>query len=206
MNSGNTTLDEHLRELHDGGETTVAGVSVSDDGSEKVDTLVLRRSTLLLAHHHALFPLLSVVEGLGHEELVNFVRHRVHGIVSEIGARLVARGSGGRRLPSRNIDHLQVLSHLNNLNRVQRAESGGERLVLGTVLQNVPQLLRRLFPGEILCRCATKPHELLSFVEAADVLKARLGPPFLHLLDLLFDVRFLISRQIEIARNDRSGA
>ena len=71
VNAGGTALDEELGELHHGSQTTVTSIGVSNDRGEVVD--VGKVGTRLLGVAQALLALLSVVEELGHEELVDLV-------------------------------------------------------------------------------------------------------------------------------------
>jgi hypothetical protein len=72
VDTGGTLLDEELGELHDGSETTVAGISIGDDGTEVVNVEEVR--TLSLGDAQALLALLAVVEELSHEEVADLVR------------------------------------------------------------------------------------------------------------------------------------
>ena len=65
VNTGSTTLNEELGELHNGGQTTVTGVGISDDRGEIVD--IGEFGALLLGAAQALLALFSVVEKLSHE-------------------------------------------------------------------------------------------------------------------------------------------
>lgn len=75
VDSGGTLLDEHLRELHDGGETSVSGVGIGDDGAEVVD--VGGFGALGGGEVGASLALLAVVEKLGHEEVLDLAQFRV---------------------------------------------------------------------------------------------------------------------------------
>lgn len=71
VNTGRTLLDEQLSKLHDGRQTTVAGVRIGDNGTEVVDIGELR--TLRLGCRQALVALFPVMEELRHEEVGNLV-------------------------------------------------------------------------------------------------------------------------------------
>lgn len=71
VNTGSTLLNEELGELHDGGETAMAGIGISNDGTEVVDVGEL--GALALGDAETLLALLAVVEELGHEQVANLV-------------------------------------------------------------------------------------------------------------------------------------
>lgn len=83
MDTGGTPLDEELCQLHDGRQTTMAGVGISNDGSQVVD--IGNIVALFLGGCDALLTLFSIVEELGHEQLVDLVGN---GILID-GVRLV---------------------------------------------------------------------------------------------------------------------
>lgn len=60
------------------------------------------------------------IEGEGEEETKSE-------LTSEIGSRLVRATGGTTRLPSRNVDGLEVLGHLSDLNRVETEENRREK-------------------------------------------------------------------------------
>lgn len=79
VDTGGTRLDHHLRELHDSGEATVAGVGIGDDGAEVVD---VGSGVLALGKSSATgVALLAVVVKLSSEELGDLVGNRVGGVV-----------------------------------------------------------------------------------------------------------------------------
>mmetsp|Transcript_35335 Transcript_35335/g.80257 ORF Transcript_35335/g.80257 Transcript_35335/m.80257 type:complete len:443 (-) Transcript_35335:520-1848(-) len=90
VDASRTRLDEHLRQLHDSGESAMAGVGIGDDGVEEVHHR--GRGPLLGRPAAALLVLLPVVELLRPEELVHLVRHRVVRVVGHVRPWLV----GGR--------------------------------------------------------------------------------------------------------------
>jgi len=63
--------------------------------------------------------LFAIVEQLSGEELIDLVRDGVGWVVSKIRSWFETARSGGRRLPSRDVDGLEVFSHLSELDRVQ---------------------------------------------------------------------------------------
>mmetsp|Transcript_127608 Transcript_127608/g.397428 ORF Transcript_127608/g.397428 Transcript_127608/m.397428 type:complete len:339 (-) Transcript_127608:478-1494(-) len=87
VDAGRTVLNEHLGELHRGGEPTVAGVGVRNDGIEVVHNRCL--CTLVRAHAAALLILLPVVEELCPEKLIHLVGDRVVRVVRHVGSGLV---------------------------------------------------------------------------------------------------------------------
>jgi len=72
MDTSSPLLNEQLRQLHDGSQTSVSGISICDDGTEVVDVLELGAVGFRFGHY-SLFSLLAVVEELGHEEVADFV-------------------------------------------------------------------------------------------------------------------------------------
>lgn len=119
VDTGSALLDEHLGELHDGGETSVTGVGVGDDRTKVVD--VGRLGAFLRRETRTLLTLLAVVEELSHEEMLDLVGDGVGGVVGEVGSRFVARRSGRRALPSRDVNGVEVLGHLGDLDGVEPA-------------------------------------------------------------------------------------
>ena len=71
VNTGSTTLNKQLGQLHDGSQTTVTSVSVRNDGAQVVN--VGNVGALLLGGTDTLLALLPVMEELGHEQVVNLV-------------------------------------------------------------------------------------------------------------------------------------
>jgi hypothetical protein len=71
VNSGGSTLNEELGELKDGGQSSVSGVGIGNDGTEVVD--VGLGGTLLNGGRETLLTLLAVVEKLGLEEVLDLV-------------------------------------------------------------------------------------------------------------------------------------
>ncbi|CAK5269753.1 unnamed protein product, partial [Mycena citricolor] len=80
VNSGSALLHEHLSELHDCCQSTVASVCISDQRSEIVDG---SRSTgeFGIGHVGPRLALLPVVEQLGHEEVLDLVGDRVRWVI-----------------------------------------------------------------------------------------------------------------------------
>ena len=69
VDTGSTLLDKHLGQFHDGGESSVSSVGVGDNRSEVVDSG--SRGSLSGSEVRSRFSLLSVVEELGHEQLLD---------------------------------------------------------------------------------------------------------------------------------------
>ena len=122
VDTGGTALDEQLGELHDGGQTTVTGIGIGNDGTEVVD--VGDVGALALGGGDALLALLPVVEQLGHEQLVDLVGDGVHGVIGQIGRGLVGGRGGGRALPARHVDGVEELGHLGDHGGVKAAIGG----------------------------------------------------------------------------------
>ena len=83
-----------------------------------------------------------------------------HWIIGEIGTWFIRSGRGGRALPARHIDSLQVLCHLSDLNGIQGSIGVGRSLVLVVGLEQLPEFLGlrvggiRLLEGTTLgCDC-----------------------------------------------------
>lgn len=107
MNTSRTTFNKELGQLHDSSETAMSRIGIGDDGSEVV--VVLDGAAFFAGGGYALFALFSVVEELGHEQLVDFVGDGVltrnisneqtlggrgvayHRVICEIGRRLICR-------------------------------------------------------------------------------------------------------------------
>mmetsp|Transcript_40457 Transcript_40457/g.104674 ORF Transcript_40457/g.104674 Transcript_40457/m.104674 type:complete len:452 (-) Transcript_40457:157-1512(-) len=120
VDAAGAVLDEHLRELHGGGDAAVAGVRVGDDRIEVVHDGGL--GPVLRGQAAALLVLLAVVEELGAEELVHLVGHRVVGVVRDVGPRLVGGRGRGAALPAADVDGGQIFGHLHHLHGVQSSE------------------------------------------------------------------------------------
>lgn len=75
VNTGSTTLNEELGQLHDGGQTTVTSVGIGDNGAQVVN--VGDGSTLGCGGSNTLLTLFPVVEELCQEQLVNLAGHGV---------------------------------------------------------------------------------------------------------------------------------
>ena len=93
VDAGGALFDEELGEFHDGCETAVAGVGVGDEGTHVID--IRNIGSLLFRRSQAFFALFAVVEELRHEEMLDFVWDSVHGVVGEIGRRLVGTARSG---------------------------------------------------------------------------------------------------------------
>ena len=78
VHAGGARLDHELRELHDGREATVSGITISHDRREVVDVLTARKSSAVV-----------VLQGL--EQLVDLLRYGIIRIVREVGTRLIRR-------------------------------------------------------------------------------------------------------------------
>lgn len=129
MDASNSGFDEHLDDLHNGSDSSEAGVSIGDDGDHVVDFGILLFPLFVLLR--PLLVLFAVVEQLSLDELVDFVRDSVHGVVCEVRARLVsARHVRGGALPTRDVNRGQVLAHVNCLHNVQSSVSLGARSLL----------------------------------------------------------------------------
>merc|ERR1719450_1355450 len=82
MDTSCAILDEHLSELHGCCQSSMARVGICDNGVEIVNG---RGGCALVGRHAATcLKLLTVMETLSPEELVNFVWHSVVGIVGNI--------------------------------------------------------------------------------------------------------------------------
>lgn len=158
VDTSSTSLNEELGQLHDGSQPTMPSVGISDDGPQIVD--VGNIATLRLGSRDTLLTLLSVVEQLGHEKVVDFVGDGVlalvstagehdsaarayHRVVGKIGGGLVGRGGSGRALPAGHINGVQVLGHLGDHCRLKAAI--GEAGVFG-----LPYISTDVIPG--VCR------------------------------------------------------
>lgn len=105
VNSGCSLLNEQLGELHDGSQTTVAGVSIGDDGTQVVDVGQLG-AVGFGGGGYAFFALLAVVEELGHEEVADLVGNGgLEGLDGLVG------GGGGEDVRMGNLPNL-VLARL----------------------------------------------------------------------------------------------
>lgn len=123
-----TLLNEELGELHDGGQTTVTGVGIGNDGTEVVDIGEL--GALRGGGRQTLVTLFAVVEKLGHEKVLHLVGHSGVRVVCKIRAGLVG-GRGGRgALPSGHIDGVEVLCHLGDHDGIETAVGVAHILVL----------------------------------------------------------------------------
>jgi hypothetical protein len=71
MNTSSALFDEHLGELHDGSQTTMAGISIGDDGSQEIG--VGEFGSLGLGDGEAFLALLPVVEELGEPQMIDLV-------------------------------------------------------------------------------------------------------------------------------------
>lgn len=87
VNTSCTLLHEELGELHHSSQTTVSGVSISDNGSEVIDVVELR--SLARWGAEALFALLAVVEQLSHEQVVHLVGNSGIWVICKIWTGLV---------------------------------------------------------------------------------------------------------------------
>ena len=110
VNTSCTLLNEELGELHHSSQTAVSSVSISDNWSKEVGVGKLR--TLTWRSAEAFLALLAVVEELGHEEVVHLVRDSGVWVICKIWTWLIGAGGSARGLPSRDVDSVDVLSHL----------------------------------------------------------------------------------------------
>lgn len=72
MNTSSTLLNEQLGQLHDRRQTTMSSIGICDNGSEVVNVGEFAALGFRFGGD-ALFPLLSVVEKLRHEEMSDLV-------------------------------------------------------------------------------------------------------------------------------------
>jgi len=180
MHARGTGLDKHLGELHHRGGAAVTRVRVGDDRWQKIH----RGLGFPLLRRHFGEPvsqLLAVVKELGLEKLVHFVRHRVHGVIGQVGAGLVRGGARRRALPPTHVHGRQILGHLHHLHRVECAKGRGG---LGILEEAREEAVR--FLGLSICKVAgtsgaLKPRHILGAVFAHCALPPVLGPPCLHL-------------------------
>mmetsp|Transcript_61276 Transcript_61276/g.171345 ORF Transcript_61276/g.171345 Transcript_61276/m.171345 type:complete len:559 (+) Transcript_61276:287-1963(+) len=184
-------FDEHLAELHRGGEAAVASVRVRDDGVEIIHRSLL--SALLWSHAHPLLELLPVVEKLRLEELIHLIRHSVVGVVRDVRSGLVRRGGRGRGLPAAHVHGREVLRHLHHLHRVQRAK-GVRALACSLVLaQHRVELLGDLGANEVQRHGALELHDVLRLVRPGRVLETLGAHPRGHRLHAGGEARVLAS-------------
>lgn len=64
------------------------------------------------------------MEQLGHEQVLDLIRHGVHGIVGQIGGRFVSGRRGGGGLPAGNVDCVEVFIHLGEHGWLEAAVCG----------------------------------------------------------------------------------
>lgn len=72
MDTSSSLLDEKLGKLHNGSQTAMSSISIGNDWSEVVNVLQLAAG-LSRSGGDSFFALLSVVEELCHEEMLNLV-------------------------------------------------------------------------------------------------------------------------------------
>lgn len=147
VNTGSTLLNEQFGQLHDCGQASVSSIGIGNDGPKVIDVSELA-AVRFRQGGNTLFPLLAVVEELGHEEVGDLVgdgslveistwreiasRCQTHvWIVREIWAGLI-RG-GGRRggLPAGNVDGIEEFRHLRQHSWLQAAVRVACIFVLG---------------------------------------------------------------------------
>ena len=167
VNTGSTTLNKQLGQLHDGSQTTVTSVSVRNDGAQVVN--VRNVGALLLGGGDTLLALFPVMEELGHEQVVDLVGDSVlhssvsnlqsiqrvyhpkiqthHRVVCKIGGGFIGRGGGRRALPARDIDGVQVLGHLGDHGGFETAIGEAGLLVLYTAKQIASAWMFFLIPS-----------------------------------------------------------
>ena len=72
VNSRRSALDKHLSELHYGGEAAMAGISVGNDGTEKVDEG--RLCAFFGGHIASCGALFAIMKKLGHEQVFDLTQ------------------------------------------------------------------------------------------------------------------------------------
>lgn len=89
VNTGSTLLDEHLGQLHDGGQSSVSSIGISNERSQVINVGSL--GSLFGSEVGTVFSLLSVVEELGHEEVLDFEGNSVGRVICPFqkGSKLV---------------------------------------------------------------------------------------------------------------------
>lgn len=113
---GSAVLREELGELENGGETSVPGVTVGDDGPQVV--CVGCAGALLRCELPSGIPLLTVVHRLSLGEALDLVRYGVVWVVAEVGGHLVGGCEEGRAGPAGDVEDLLVrrlLGHLDGI-------------------------------------------------------------------------------------------
>mmetsp|Transcript_50853 Transcript_50853/g.147638 ORF Transcript_50853/g.147638 Transcript_50853/m.147638 type:complete len:261 (+) Transcript_50853:1210-1992(+) len=176
-------LNKHFRQLHDGCEPTMARVCICHYGIKVIYEGGL--GPLFRCPAAPLLILPTVVELLCAEELIYLVGDRVVGVVRNIGPWLVGRRGRGAGLPAAHVHGVQVLGHLDHLDRVHGAEgvgAGAHGLVLA---QPSVQLLRHPGAVEMHQLGALHLHHILGAVVPPCVLEALLLHPDIHLSDPL---------------------
>jgi len=181
MDASGTPLDEHLGQLHHRREPTVARVAVRDDRREVVHCW--RAHALLGGHRRPRLPLLPVVEQLRPEELVDLVWDGVHRVVGDVRPWLVARRRRRRRLPAGDVDRVQILAHLCDLHRVERAERSRALASCVHDAEHLPQLLGLCVGGRLCQQRSTQVRDLLGGVRAGRAFPSRRLPPRVDLCD-----------------------
>ena len=192
MDTSSTRKNLHLDQLHDGSHTTETGITISNNGTEEINLGGVK--PLLLGHVGTSLTLLAVMEKLGLEELLNLAGDGVGGVVSEIGSGLLGGGGGGRALPSRNVDALQVLGHLGDLDGVKSTEGVDELPVVETLTAEVVHLLGGVRGSGRVGDGSTETNNVLSSEGALGETETFTAHPLLHLSDfLLEDDIFLVA-------------
>jgi hypothetical protein len=79
MDTRGTFLYEQLRQLHHRSQSSVAGICICDDWAQEIR--VCNLCSLRLGRCKSFFALLAIVEQLGHEEMLHFIRDGGHWIV-----------------------------------------------------------------------------------------------------------------------------
>ncbi|KAH3666964.1 hypothetical protein OGAPHI_003414 [Ogataea philodendri] len=190
VDSCGSVLNEHLGELHNGSGTSVSSISIGNDWSEKVN--VWQFGTLLLGQRKSLVSLLSVVEKLGIEQVLHLVWNSVHRVVCKVWRWLVRGRGGGRGLPSRNVDGVQVLGHLGHVNWIKSTKSERNSLVLVVFLQQLEGLLGHGVRSVRVFQSGPSLGDLLCWVDSLHAFPTRLCPPFLDSLHFLLEVEFFL--------------
>lgn len=112
-------LGKELGELEDGGETSMAGVAIGNDGPEEVG--VRGRGTLLRRHLAAGIPLLAVVHRLGLGETLDLIGNGIVGVVAEVWGDFICGRKEGGASPAGDVEDFLVGSLLGHLDGVDGA-------------------------------------------------------------------------------------
>ena len=114
----------------------MTGIRICDDGPQEVG--IGNTGSLVFRSCDTLFSLLSVVEKLSHEKVLNLIGNSIllesapmtsmleisgayHWVVRKIWGWLICGRSGRRALPARHIDSIEIFGHLGEHSRFQAA-------------------------------------------------------------------------------------